>query len=57
MIRKERTTFPKGFFTKERPTITTKEALKDVVPFKWSKDVLEGKKEAIVCSTRKKKVL
>lgn len=57
MEQKERPIFPKGFFTKPRPTITTKDALKDVIPFKWSKEVIEGKKEAIICSASKKKVL
>jgi hypothetical protein len=35
---------------KDRPrtTITSREALKDVAPFKWSKDVLEGKKKITV---------
>lgn len=35
---------------KDRPrtTITSREALKDAVPFKWSKDVLEGKKKITV---------
>lgn len=57
MKQKKRPTFPKGFFTKPRPTITTKEALKDVIPFKWSKEVLEGKKEAIICSAKENKLL
>lgn len=57
LVQKERPKFPKDFFTKPRPTITTKEALKDVIPFKWSKEVLEGKTEAIICSANKGKVL
>lgn len=57
MTHKERPNFPKGFFTKPRPTITTKEALKDVIPFQWSKEVLEGKKDAIVYSSKEKRVL
>lgn len=57
MNKKEKVKFPKGFFTQPRPTITTKEALKDVIPFEWSSDVLEGKRKAIICSTRKGKVL
>ena len=35
MEKKEITKFPKGFFQLKRPTITTSEALKDVIPFKW----------------------
>lgn len=53
MEKKERPKFPKGFFTQPRPTISMKDALKDVIPFEWSKEVLEGKKEAIICSASK----
>lgn len=56
MVKKERSTFPKAFFTKPRPTITTKEALKEVIPFQWSKKVLEGKKEAIIYSAKSEKI-
>ena len=35
MEKKEIIKFPKGFFQSKRPTITTSEALKDVIPFKW----------------------
>lgn len=52
MNKQERPVLPKGFFTTPRPTVSKKEALKDVVPFKWSKEVLEGKKEAILCKKR-----
>lgn len=42
------TKFPKGFFEKSRPTISTKEALKDVIPLEWNKSILEGKKKTLV---------
>lgn len=57
MDKKERPKFPKGFFTQSRPTISTKEALKDIVPIEWSKDVTSGKNKAIVYSTKERKVL
>lgn len=43
MEKKKITTFPKGFFQKKRPTITTSEALKDVIPFQWEKSFKEKK--------------
>lgn len=52
MKKKERPKFPKGFFKKSRPIIGTKEALKDVIPVEWSKNVLEGKKKTLVKSAR-----
>lgn len=33
---------------KEIITISTKEALKDITPIRWSEDVLNGKKKVIV---------
>lgn len=57
MEKKERPKFPNGFFTQPRPTISSKEALKDVVPFEWSKEVLDGKAPAILVSTKEKKIL
>ena len=52
--RKKFSKFPKDFWKKERKIISTKEALKDVIPFEWSKDVLSGKKEAILKSPKAK---
>jgi len=52
MEKKERPILPKGFFTQPRPTISTKESLKDVIPIQWSKDVLEGKKKALIISAK-----
>ena len=54
MEQKKKITFPKGFFTKPRPTMTSSEALKDVEPFKWSKDVLKGRKKAILYPVKQK---
>jgi hypothetical protein len=33
---------------KSKIEISSKEALKDIIPIEWSKDVLEGKKKIIV---------
>jgi len=44
--------FPKGFFTKKRPTTTNKEVLKDVIPINWTEEVKE--KGKIVCSKKQK---
>ena len=54
MEQKQKITFPKGLFQLKRPTITASEALKDVEPFKWSKDVLKRKKKAILYSVKQK---
>ena len=54
MEQKKKITFPKGFFTKPRPIMTASEALKDVEPFKWSKDVLKGRKKAILYPVKQK---
>ena len=35
MENKEKNLFPKGFFQKDRKNISSKKALKDVVPFEW----------------------
>lgn len=34
--------------------ISYEESLKDIVPFNWSKDVLNGKKKIIVTGNKKK---
>ena len=54
MEEKKKPNFPKGFFTKPRPTISAKEALKDVIPFEWSEKVLKGKKEAKLYAMKRK---
>ncbi len=41
--------FPKGFFTKSRPGITPSKNSDDKIrPIKWSKEVSEGKRKAVV---------
>ncbi len=52
MEKKERPKFPKGFFEQPRPTISAKEALKDVIPVKWTKEVIDGTKKVLVKSTK-----
>ena len=51
---KKRVIFPKGFFTKDRPIITDKEALKDVIPVKWSEEVKDDKKKNSISFSKKK---
>ena len=50
---KKNVIFPKDFFTKPRPHVTKKELPEDIIPFKWSDDVLNGKKKAILYSVKK----
>lgn len=38
MERKNKVKIPKGFFQKERPTITIHEALKEIIPVEWVDD-------------------
>ena len=57
MGEKKKVSFPSGFFTKERPVITNKQALQDVVPINWSKDVEKGKKKTIIDSSTERKIL
>ena len=51
--KKERPIFPKGFFTQPRPHVKIKEKPKDKIPFKWSKEVLNGKSEITITSLNK----
>ena len=44
--------FPKGFFTQPRPTISMKEALKDVVPIEWSNEVKSKNKKIVFHSPK-----
>ena len=53
MEKKESPKFPKGFFTQPRPTISIKEALRDIVPFEWSENVLKGKSKVKIVSAKK----
>lgn len=43
----------RSFFTKPRPTISMEEALKDVIPVKWSKKVAKNKKKVIIGLAKK----
>ncbi len=54
MKKKKKPSFPKGFFEKPRPEITMEEALKDVIPIKWPKEVLEGKRKVYFVSPKEK---
>lgn len=45
--------FPKDFFTKPRPHVKEKETPEDMIPFKWSDEVLSGKKKAVLYSTKR----
>ena len=55
MKKTKKISFPKGFFSKSRPTISMEEALKDVIPAKWSKKVQKGKKKVVVGLAKKAK--
>ncbi len=55
MEENKRPTFPKGFFTEPRPTISMEEALKDVIPCEWSEEVLKGEKEPILYPVKHEK--
>ena len=46
--------FPKGFFKQPRPTISTKEALKDVIPMKWKFNNGKDKRKIILVSSKEK---
>ena len=52
MDKKRSQKFPKDFFIQPRPTLSTKEALKDVIPFKWSENVLKGKSKVKIVSAK-----
>lgn len=53
MEKKDIHKFPKGFFTQPRPSVSSKEALKDAIPFKWSKNVMTGNSKVKIVSTKK----
>ncbi len=47
--KKIKNNFPKGFFTKIRPeAIPSSNPDDEIIPIRWSKDVLDGKKKAVV---------
>ena len=45
---KKKSIFPKGFFSKERPEISLKESLKDVIPVEWEKKKKISKKGTLL---------
>ena len=49
--------FPKDFFKQPRPTISTKEALKDVIPMKWKFSDGKDKKKVILISSKEKGII
>ena len=52
-LKKENIHFPKDFWTRKREHVTKPENAEDMIPFNWSKDVLNGNKEAILYSAKK----
>ena len=49
--------FPKDFFKQSRPTISTKEALKDAIPMKWKFSDGKNKKKVILKKKKKKGII
>ena len=49
--------FPKDFFKQSRPTISTKEALKDAIPMKWKFSDGKNKKKVILISSKEKGII
>lgn len=54
MEEKKRPTFPKGFFTKLRPQVNERKVKEKTTPFKWSKNVLNGKSKVKIVSLEEK---
>lgn len=47
--------FPAGFFTKSRPEVTPSKNKDDkIIPIKWSKEVENGQKKAIITLPNRK---
>ena len=57
LAKKKKPEFPKGFFTQPRPTVSMKEALKDVIPIEWSNEVKNKKKKIVLHSPKEKEIL
>lgn len=54
MEKKEKITFPNGFFTQSRPHVKNEKKLDNkAAPFKWSKNVLKGKSEVKIVKMEK----
>jgi len=51
----KRPSFPEDFFSRPRPKVTTKEALKDIIPIKWSEKVESREKKALVRARQSKR--
>lgn len=54
MDNKENHKFPKGFFKESRPSLSTKEALRNVTLFNWSKNILKGNSKVKIVSEKDK---
>lgn len=54
MEKNKKNIFPKNFFKTSRPTVDNKETFTDVVPIKWNKDIIKGKRKTIVYSAKEK---
>ena len=50
MNNENKISLPKDFFSKSRPKVDNKETLNDIIPIKWSQEVLEGKRQVLVKS-------
>jgi len=48
MKQKEKNTFPKNFFQNLHKHQEEKSSKEDMIPFKWDKDVLDGKIKVVV---------
>ena len=55
MVKKEKPKFPINFFTQPRHTVSNNKTFADILPIEWSKEVISGKKKAVVYSTKEKK--
>ncbi len=57
MVSEKNNNFPKEFFKQSRPTISIKEALKDVIPMKWKFSDGKDKKKVILISSKEKGII
>ena len=55
MLKREKTKFPNNSFTQSRPTVSNNKTFADILPIEWSKEVISGKKKAVIYSTKEKK--
>ena len=47
-MKKKEIKLPKNFFSQSRPKVSNKQTFDDVIPVKWSKQVINGSKKATV---------